>query len=80
MIDRSLALLGPDIELLTTILLELGTKHRNYGVQPSYYPPMGQALLGTLEELLGDKYTPEINDAWVEVYQAMSYDMIRAPR
>lgn len=78
MIDRSLALLGPDVELLTDILLELGAKHRNFGVSKSHYPPMGQALLGTVEELLGDKYTDDVKDAWVEVYQAMSYDMIRA--
>jgi hemoglobin-like flavoprotein len=39
---------------------------------------MGQALISVVEELLGDEFTPQIKDAWVEVYQALSYDMIRA--
>ena len=31
MIDKALALLGPDIELLTEILMDLGEKHVRYG-------------------------------------------------
>lgn len=78
MIDKSLNLLGPDIELLTTILLDMGRQHHNFGVEASHYPPLGQAVLATLEELLKDKFTPKVRGAWVEVYQAMSYDMIRS--
>lgn len=80
MVDRAVGLLGPDIELLTEILLELGVKHERFGVKASYYVPMGQALIQMLEELLGkDKYfTDDVKDSWLEVYQALSYDMIRA--
>ena len=35
MIDTALQMLGPDIELLTEIMLELGTKHIRYGVKPA---------------------------------------------
>jgi hemoglobin-like flavoprotein len=80
MLDKSLSLLGPDIELLTDVLLELGKSHLRYGVKTSHYPAMGQALISVVEELLGDEFTPQIKDAWVEVYQALSYDMIRAQR
>ena len=31
MIDKALGMLGPDIELLTEIMLELGQKHVGYG-------------------------------------------------
>jgi hemoglobin-like flavoprotein len=78
MLDHSLSLLGPDIELLTDVLLELGKSHRRYGVKTPHFPAMGQALISVVEELLGDEFTPQIKDAWVEVYQALSYDMIRA--
>jgi hemoglobin-like flavoprotein len=78
MVDRAIGLLGPDIELLTDILIELGEKHNKFGVKPSYYPPMGQALIKTMEDMLGDKFTQEIKDAWLETYQALAYDMIRA--
>jgi hemoglobin-like flavoprotein len=79
MIDRALALLGPDIELLTEILLDLGKKHRQFGVKASHYPSMGKALLSVVEELLGDEFKPCVKDAWIEVYQALAYDMIRGP-
>ena len=78
MVDRAINLLGPDIELLTEILLELGRKHDKFGVKASYYPPMGQALIKTMADMLGDRFTREIKDAWLETYQALAYDMIRA--
>ena len=34
MVNQALELLGPDVELLTDILLALGQKHVVYGVQP----------------------------------------------
>jgi hemoglobin-like flavoprotein len=80
MIDRAIDLLGPDSELLTEILIGLGENHIKFGVKPSYYPPMGQALIRTMEDMLGDKFTQEIKDAWVETYQALAYDMIRGAR
>jgi hemoglobin-like flavoprotein len=78
MVDRAINLIGPDIDLLTEILLELGEKHDKFGVKPSYYPPMGQALIITMADMLGDKFTPDIKDACIETYQALAYVMIRA--
>lgn len=78
MLDRSVMLLGPDIELLTDILLDLGKKHQTYGVKTDFYEPMGRALLETMEELLGERFTSEIRSSWINVYAAMSYDMVRA--
>lgn len=77
MVDRAVGLLGPDIELLTEILMELGLQHHKFGVESSFYPPMGQALIATMEELLGDKFKAETKEAWSECYQAMGYDMMR---
>ena len=80
MIDKALGMLGPDIELLTEILLDLGAKHVGYGVKPEYFPSMGRALIFAVKEQLDDKFTEETKDAWVEVYGALSYDMIRAQK
>lgn len=80
MIDKALGMLGPDIELLTEILLDLGQKHVGYGVKPEYFPSMGRALIYAVKEQLGDGFTDETKDAWVEVYGALSYDMIRAQK
>ena len=56
MIDKALQLLGPDSELLTTMLKQLGQKHVKFGVTSKMYPPMGIALLETVEELLGPRF------------------------
>mmetsp|Transcript_45789 Transcript_45789/g.110985 ORF Transcript_45789/g.110985 Transcript_45789/m.110985 type:complete len:160 (+) Transcript_45789:141-620(+) len=80
MIDKALGMLGPDIELLTEILLDLGHKHVGYGVKPEYFPSMGRALIYAVKENLGEKFNDETKDAWIEVYGALSYDMIRAQK
>jgi hemoglobin-like flavoprotein len=80
MIDKALGMLGPDIDLLTEILLELGQKHVSYGVKPEYFPSMGRALIHAVSGCLGDSFSTEIKDSWVEVYGALSYDMIRAQK
>ncbi len=78
MLDRALQLLGPDIAMMSEILNELGQKHCKYGVQPHHFTAMGDALMATLQELLGEKFDNPTRDAWCEIYQAMSYDMISA--
>lgn len=78
MIDTALNMLGPDIELLTEIMTELGQKHVKYGVKPEMFPKMGTCLLETLEELLKDSWTETIKEAWIETYEALSNDMIEA--
>ncbi len=78
MLDTALNMLGPDIELLTEIMHELGMKHVRYGVKPEMFPIMGDALLHTLETTLKDDFTDPIREAWIETYSALSQDMIRA--
>jgi hemoglobin-like flavoprotein len=78
MIDTALNMLGPDIELLTEIMHELGLKHIRYGVKPEMFPIMGDALVHTLETTLKSDFTESVKEAWIEVYSALSQDMIRA--
>jgi hemoglobin-like flavoprotein len=78
MIDTALNMLGPDIELLTEMLTELGIKHVRYGVKPEMFPIMGDALMHTLTKTLESDFTEDIKESWVIVYSALSQDMIRA--
>ena len=74
MIDKALGMLGPDIELLTEILMDLGVKHVSYGVKPEYFPSMGRALIHAVESLLPEAdFNRDVKDAWIEVYGALSY-------
>jgi hemoglobin-like flavoprotein len=78
MIDTALNMLGPDIELLTDIMTELGKKHVSYGVKPDMFPIMGDALIYMLRDVLGDEFTDATEEAWKETYGALSADMIRS--
>lgn len=80
MLSRAVNLLGPDIDVVTSILHDLGKKHReSYGVKASFYSPMRKALIETLEELIGPKhFTANVKESWIECFQAMSYEMVHS--
>ena len=64
-------------EIVPTVQ-KLGREHKDYGVTPDHYPTVGAALLWTLEQGLGDAFTPEAKSAWGEVYTVLSAKMIAA--
>ena len=42
------------------------------------YEFMGEALLYTLEKMLGDRFTPSIREAWEQVYADLTMDILSA--
>ena len=54
----------------------VGQKHVLMGVNADAYPIMGDALIQTLRENLGDRFTPAIESSWLEVYKVLSYEML----
>ena len=56
----------------------LAVKHLDYGVQPIHYTYVGNALLRTLKKGLGDQFTPELSDAWVEAFRTLAGIMKQA--
>jgi len=50
----------------------LGERHARYGVEDSHYATVGEALIWTLEQGLGDAFTPETRQAWITVYGVLS--------
>ena len=63
-------------EVLTHTLKGLGAKHVQYGAYPSDYPIVGAAILKTFEYYLGADWTPEVKQAWVEAYGAITSLML----
>ena len=57
-----------DLDALTPEVQALGIRHRGYGVQPEHYNTVGEALLWTLGQGLGDAFTPDVRAAWAEIY------------
>lgn len=64
-----------DVDALVPVLQNLARKHVAYGVRPEHYTPVGNALLYTLKQGLGDDWTPELRQAWVDTYRLMAQTM-----
>jgi nitric oxide dioxygenase len=65
---------NPDV--LGSSLRGLGARHVKYGALPAHYPLVGNALLTTFEQYLGDKWTPQVKQAWVDAYGAITEIML----
>ncbi|MFT7246235.1 MAG: hemoglobin-like flavoprotein [Candidatus Azotimanducaceae bacterium] len=61
-----------DLDALVPVLQDLAIRHIDYGVKVEDYSPVGNALLYALEQGLGPKFTPEVKQAWVKVYQVIA--------
>ena len=63
-------------DVLGSALRGLGARHVQYGALPEHYPIVGGALLQTFEKFLGDDWTPEVKQAWVDAYGAITEIML----
>lgn len=61
-----------DLDRLVPVVRQLGARHVGYGVQPAHYATVGAALLWTLEQGLGPRFTPEVRDAWASAYTLLA--------
>jgi hemoglobin-like flavoprotein len=59
---------------------ELGRRHAGYGVKEAHYDSVGAALLWTLEQGLGEAWTPDVAAAWTDVYVLLSGIMLNAQK
>lgn len=63
-------------EVLSDALKGLGARHVKYGALPEHYPLVGNALLKTFSDYLGESWTPEVKQAWVDAYGAITTLML----
>ena len=56
------------LDTLVPVLKKLGKKHDHRDIYPEHFTLVGNALVKTLEQGLGDKLTPELKEAWVSTY------------
>jgi hemoglobin-like flavoprotein len=61
-------------------LIRLGARHVRYGVQPEHFDVVGAALLWTLQQGLGDRFTPEVCDAWTAAWTLIVDAMLTGMR
>jgi hemoglobin-like flavoprotein len=66
------------LDELVPAVQALGQRHGTYGVTLEQYDSVGAALLWTLEQGLGAKFTPDVKAAWVAVYTLLANTMKQA--
>merc|ERR1712060_357063 len=65
-----------DSSKLVPLLTSLGGRHIVYNQTEEFWPILGKAVMITLAELLGEAFTPEVENAWNVVYGFTSSIMI----
>jgi hemoglobin-like flavoprotein len=63
------------LETILPAVQALAERHVGYGVKIEHYATVGAALLWTLEQGLGEVFTPEVETAWATVYQVLTEAM-----
>jgi nitric oxide dioxygenase len=67
-----------DLNGLVPTLQKIAKQHVSYGVQVEDYTPVGNALLYALKQGLGPAFTPELRQAWIDLYQLVANVMREA--
>lgn len=67
-----------NLEKIVPAVQQLGVRHVEYGVKEEHFAVVGESLLWTLEQGLGDAWNDELKDAWATTYGVLSATMIAA--
>lgn len=67
-----------DLGSVVPTVQKLGAAHVEFGVEDWHYEIVGEALLWTLEQGLGEAFTEEVKDAWFTAYSILARVMIDA--
>jgi hemoglobin-like flavoprotein len=67
-----------DPTALSQTLTQLSYRHRGYGVRDEHFDMVRDALLWTLAKILGETFTPELRNAWHDLYGLVASAMKRS--
>ena len=62
---------------MAEVIRSLGERHSRYGAQAAHYPIVGQLLIQTFQDFLGDAFTPQMKAAWTQAYEIISAEMLK---
>lgn len=68
------------LDTVVPAVQDLGRRHVTYGIKEKDYDAVGEALLWTLGQGLGEDFTPETESAWTKTYVLLSTTMKDAAR
>ena len=69
-------LIDPNAPSFHHVMERIAYKHISLGIRPEQYTIVGHHLLGAVGEVLGDAVTPDIADAWNEVYWLFATQLV----
>jgi hemoglobin-like flavoprotein len=58
-------------EIFQSIISHTGRKHADFGVQRPHFIAFGEALIWGLQQQFGAAFTPEMQQAWIVLYDAI---------
>jgi hemoglobin-like flavoprotein len=64
--------------LFQSIIAHTARQHARFGVTASQLAAFGEALIWGLEEQFGSAFTLELRRAWIELYDSVQTEMMRA--
>jgi hemoglobin-like flavoprotein len=67
-----------DLEACRAMTHDLAVRHVGYGVKAEHYALVGQTVMRTLEMVLDDDFTLDMDAAWRKAYDAIAKVMIEA--
>jgi nitric oxide dioxygenase len=59
-------------EALVPALRELSARHQRYGARRQHYPIVGEVLVATLADTLGEAFGPDARAAWAKTYGVLA--------
>lgn len=65
-----------DLDSIKHQIAELGHRHLEFGTKPEHYSLMGQTLIHTLKECLGDEWNTHTEEAWNFCFETLSSRMM----
>jgi len=67
-----------NVDEIAQDIKQMAKRHVGYGVKAVHYEIVGEALLWTLEQGLGNDWNQAVEDAWVSCYKSLAGIMIEA--
>jgi hemoglobin-like flavoprotein len=65
-----------DLDSIKQQISELGARHKDYGTKPEHFSLMGETLIHTLKECLGEEWNMETEEAWDLCFETLSNRMM----
>ena len=69
-------LIDPEAPSFDHVMRRIAYKHVSLGIRPEQYTIVGEHLLASVAEVLGDAVTPEVAAAWSEVYWLFALQLV----